>query len=149
MSKIIAKAHPWHWVLLVAVIVAVAGTIGWSQWSTVHPKGISVTSPKPWAVVTSPIRVAGSAHGSWYFEANLPVVVVNWDGLIIGEGHATAKSDWMKDEPVYFEGSVDFTVPTCAAGQDYCRRGAIIFKNDNPSGDPARSKSFELPVLFK
>lgn len=111
---------------------------------------IWVTAPYPSGVpISSPLMVTGSAKGSWFFEASFPVTIVDWDGRIIGEGHVQAKGDWMTDKQVLFEGTLEFNPPTCGPTQDYCHRGAVIFRNDNPSGDPAKTKSFELPVIFK
>ncbi|TAL51138.1 hypothetical protein EPN81_00885, partial [Patescibacteria group bacterium] len=55
-------------------------------------KGVEliVTSPLKDSVVTSPLTITGEAPGFWYFEATFPVTLVNWDGLIIAEGYATA-----------------------------------------------------------
>jgi hypothetical protein len=113
-------------------------------------KDIWVTNPHPKdGPVSSPVTVHGFIRTSWVFEASFPVVIVDWDGRIIGQGPARTDSDWMQDKMVQFEAAIPFTPPACASGQDYCKRGAIIFKNDNPSGDPARDKAFELPVTFK
>ncbi len=105
---------------------------------------IVVTSPTRDTAVDSPLVVTGLARGTWYFEASFPIVVVDWDGLIIGEGYAEAQSDWMTEDFVPFKGTVSFTVPE---NTPY-RRGAIIFKKDNPSGEPERDDALEIPVTF-
>ncbi len=104
-----------------------------------------VTQPLPEQAVssTTPLLVSGIAPGSWYFEASFPVMVVDWDGRIIGEGHAQAQGDWMVAGPVPFTATINFTKP------EYGTRGAVILKNDNPSGDPAKSQSIEIPIFFK
>jgi hypothetical protein len=109
---------------------------------------IHVTFPQGGDKIASPLKVTGQARGGWYFEASFPITVVNWDGLIIGEGHAQAKGDWMTTDFVPFEGMIIFAKPECAAGADYCKHGAIIFKNDNPSGQASTSYSVEIPVNF-
>lgn len=150
------KKRTIFWIVIAAVILVGAILLALPKKEAPHTdtvvqqiSEISVTVPAGNAVVGSPVSIAGSANGSWYFEASFPIIVVDWDGRIIGEGHAQAAGDWMTDKAVPFSASVSFTAPACGATQDYCHRGAIIFKNDNPSGDPARSKSFELPVMFK
>lgn len=114
-----------------------------------YPDLIQIDVPVGGAGITSPITVTGKARGTWYFEASFPVTLVNWDGLIIAEGHADAQGDWMTDEFVPFTATLTFTKPECGTDQDFCMRGSIIFKNDNPSGDPARDKAVEVPVRFK
>ena len=106
---------------------------------------VQVTSPAPGATITSPVAVRGMARGMWYFEASFPIVIVDWDGKIIGEGYATASDDWMTEDFVPFVGEVSYTLP---ADTPY-HRGAIIFKKDNPSGLPEHDDALELPVSFE
>ncbi len=106
---------------------------------------IAVSLPPANGMVASPMTVRGEARGQWYFEASFPITVVDWDGVIIGEGYAEAQGDWMTTEYVPFEGTITFTVPKDTP----YRRGAVIFKKDNPSGLPEHDDAFELPVLFE
>lgn len=106
---------------------------------------IQVEQPQPGDTISSPVRVHGRAKGSWFFEASFPIIVTDWDGRIIGEGIATADGDWMTDEFVPFTGEIRFSLP---AETPY-KRGALIFKKDNPSGLPQNDDAFEMPVLFK
>ena len=105
---------------------------------------IIIDSPKPGETVTSPVTVTGKARGNWFFEASFPIVVVNWDGLIIGQGIATADGEWMTTEFVPFTGTISYTI---ASNTPY-NRGAFIFKKDNPSGLPENDDAREIPVLF-
>ena len=105
---------------------------------------IVLNTPTPGARVTSPIMLEGLARGMWYFEASFPVVVTDWDGLIIGEGIATAQSEWMTENFVPFTATVTFTLQ---ADTPY-RRGTIILKRDNPSGLPEHDDALEIPVTF-
>lgn len=110
---------------------------------------ITVSYPKPEDIITSPVTVKGEARGSWYFEATFPIMVVDWDGRIIGEGHAQAKGDWMTSEFVPFEATIAFSKPNDIKPGTYSEKGAIIFKKDNPSGDPRRDAALEVPVVFR
>ncbi len=103
---------------------------------------ITVSSPLPESKVGNPIEISGSARGFWFFEASAPVTVVNWDGLIIGEGYITAQGDWMTEDFVAFTGAISYTLPA----DSYSTRGAIIMKKDNPSGLPENDKALEFPV---
>lgn len=104
---------------------------------------IIVDFPQPNAVITSPLTFSGQARGNWFFEASFPVVLVNWDGLIIAQGLAQADGDWMTEDFVPFSGTLEFTMP------DYGNSGAIIFQKDNPSGLPEFDNALEIPILFK
>ena len=109
---------------------------------------IKVENPAAMSVVTSPLSLKGQARGNWYFEASAPVSLVNWDGLIIAEGTITAAGEWMTTEFVPFTGSLEFTSPYKDGDPDFMKRGAIIFKKDNPSGLPENDDALEIPVLF-
>ena len=100
-----------------------------------------------WKSISSPFTVTGFAKGNWFFEASFPIVVVDWDGRIIGNGIATAKDDWMTEKFVPFEGEITFEKPTGAEAR--LKRGAVIFRRDNPSDLPENDAALEIPVYFK
>ncbi len=108
---------------------------------------IRVTSPMSGATITSPVTITGEARGTWYFEASFPIAVVDWDGKIIGEGHAEAQADWMTSEFVPFKAIVTFD--TSEIHNAYSKRGTLILKKDNPSGLPEHDAAIEIPVVFK
>lgn len=109
---------------------------------------IVLTTPLPNGLVTSPLTVAGSARGNWFFEASFPVILTNWDGLIIAEGVATADGEWMTTDFVPFRATLEFTSPYPEGGQDFMKRGSLILKRDNPSGLPEHDDALEIPVRF-
>ncbi len=104
---------------------------------------IRVASPRPGQAIASPVVITGEARGTWYFEATFPVVLVNWDGLIIAEGYAEAESDWMTEEFVPFKATLEFTKP------EYGERGALILQRSNASGLPEHDAAVEIPIVFK
>ncbi|MEK7567771.1 MAG: Gmad2 immunoglobulin-like domain-containing protein [Patescibacteria group bacterium] len=87
--------------------------------------------------------VKGEARGFWFFEAGFPVILTDWDGKIIGEGIAQARSDWMTENFVPFEATLNFTKP------DYGKRGTLILKKDNPSGLSEHDDVLEIPINFQ
>jgi len=109
---------------------------------------IKVTSPLPMGVVGSPLILKGEARGNWFFEASAPVSLVNWDGLIIAEGIITADGEWMTTDFVPFTGELTFTPPYKEGDPDFMKRGALIFKKDNPSGLPENDDALEFTVWF-
>jgi hypothetical protein len=109
---------------------------------------ISLQSPLPNALISSPLTITGKARGNWFFEATFPVLLTNWDGLIIAEGFATAESDWMTTEFVPFKATLDFVSPYGDGTEDFMKRGSLILKKDNPSGLQEYDNSLEIPVRF-
>lgn len=106
---------------------------------------IIIDSPTPGQTVSSPITVTGKARGNWFFEASFPIGVTNWDGLIIGQGIATAQGDWMTTEFVPFTATITYTLPE---GTPY-NRGTLILKKDNPSGLPENDDAREIPIILE
>lgn len=107
---------------------------------------IKVSKPASGEAVASPLSLSGQARGSWYFEATAPVKVTDASGKVLGTGHIQAQGEWMTTNFVPFTGTIDFKVSTTSATTT---SGFVVFNNDNPSGDPARSKSVSIPVVFK
>ncbi|MDP3990726.1 MAG: Gmad2 immunoglobulin-like domain-containing protein [Candidatus Nealsonbacteria bacterium] len=105
---------------------------------------IRLDFPRPNQVVKSPLTITGEARGFWFFEASFPVVLTDWDGLIIGQGIATAKSDWMTSDFVPFEAKLTFTIDKNA----YSNRGTLILRKDNPSGLSEYDDALEIPVVL-
>ena len=105
---------------------------------------IRLDSPRPNQIIKSPLTVTGQARGNWFFEASFPVVLVNWDGLIIAQGIAQAKSEWMTTDFVPFEATLIFDVDK----NTYSNRGSLILQKDNPSGLPEHDDALEIPVLL-
>ncbi len=104
---------------------------------------IKVTSPVDNQKVSSPLVITGEARGNWYFEATFPIVVVNWDGLIIAEGYAEAQSNWMTEDFVPFKATIKFDKP------EYNERGAVILHKANASGLPEHDAAVEIPIRFQ
>lgn len=105
---------------------------------------ILVSTPTLNQTIASPVTIEGIARGSWFFEASFPISIVNWDGLIIGEGIAHAEDDWMTEDFVPFTATVSYTLPN----DTLYDRGAIILRKDNPSGLPEHDDALEIPVTF-
>lgn len=105
---------------------------------------IVVDNPSSGETVSDPVELSGKARGYWFFEGSAPVMVTNWDGLIIGEGYITAGGDWMTEDYVSFSGSVDYELPI----DTYSASGTVIFQKSNPSGLPEHDAAVEVPVIL-
>jgi hypothetical protein len=95
----------------------------------------------PGSSVSGIVNATGSVKGSYFFEANMVVKILDADKNELKSGHGTATSDWMTEGPVVFGTTLDFTGITQGSG-------FIRLQNDNPSGDPARDKYIDIPVVF-
>jgi hypothetical protein len=107
---------------------------------------IRLESPQPNEVVDAPLTIRGLARGNWFFEASFPVSLTNWDGLIIAEGIATARGEWMTTDYVPFEAVLEFDRPLDIG--DFSRRGSLILQKDNPSGLPENDDALEITIFF-
>jgi hypothetical protein len=107
-----------------------------------HPL-LQLDQPHDGQTISSPLTISGKARGEWFFEATFPVVLTNWDGLIIAEGFATAQGDWMTQDFVPFTAELSFVSDTTVSN-----RGSLILQKANPSGLPEHDDAYEITVLF-
>jgi hypothetical protein len=126
------------------------------QWVTTRGNAdiIRNVSVREGQTISSPLTITGEARGMWFFEASFPVVLTNWDGLIIAEVPAEAVLDpsnpdstWMTEEYVPFSATLTFTTPT--PGDPAVNRGSLILHKSNASGLPEHDDAYELQVVFE
>ncbi|MGB7842382.1 MAG: Gmad2 immunoglobulin-like domain-containing protein [Salinimicrobium sp.] len=86
--------------------------------------------------------MTGRARGSWFFEADFPLEIVNENGKVLAKSYATAQGNWMTNKFVPFSAEVEFE----AAG---AVKGSLILRRANASGLPENDRSYRLPVSFK
>ncbi len=103
---------------------------------------IVIESPRANDKIGSAVTVRGRARGNWFFEASFPVTVTDRAGNILGQKYATAQGEWMTTDYVPFEGVISFNVPAGVTD------GFIVFRKDNPSGEPQFDDAVSLPVRF-
>ena len=94
--------------------------------------------------ISSPLEINGKARGPWYFEASFPVILTNWDGLIIASSVAQAQGEWMTNEFVPFQVRLEFETNSMVN-----KSGSLILRKNNPSGLPEYDDSLEIPIFFK
>lgn len=102
---------------------------------------IVLTIPIANSSVVSPLFVQGSAPGTWYFEASMPVDILNAEMQVVSSGYVTAQGDWMTTNSVPFSGTLTFTSASNT-------NGYIRFKKSNPSGESKYEQSILIPVSF-
>ena len=107
-----------------------------------HNDLIELVKPIEGQIIESPLAIKGRARGPWFFEGSFPVMLTNWDGLIIAEGLASAQSEWMTESYVSFTAELEFEKP------EYGDRGTLILQKDNPSGLPEHDDAMEITVCY-
>ncbi len=100
----------------------------------------TLSQPNTEELISSPLIVKGEAPGYWFFEANLPIKLLDESGNLIVVAPANATSDWMTEDFVPFESLLEF--------QTTATSGYLVIENDNPSGLPENSKMISFPVKF-
>jgi len=113
-----------------------------SQQPALVEPDIILTSIKANDIISSPLIIEGKAKGPWFFEASFPVQLIDANGNVLAQILLEANKDWMTTNYVRFMGRMTFDSGTNA-------NGILIFNNDNPSGLPENTKSFEVPVRFQ
>jgi len=103
---------------------------------------IKVEKPLPNIGITSPLEIKGKARGSWFFEAEAPVKLVDENYKVLAETSIKAEGKWMTNDFVQFSGEINFE--NAPDGE----RGYLIFEKSNASGKPELDRKYTLPVLF-
>ncbi len=128
-----------------------AGVIYLVRWDgeTKETDEVTIESPRPNEVVSSPLQVRGKARGNWFFEANLPVRIEDANAKVLGQVGAQAKGDlpaeqagWMTTKLVPFEATLEFKTPETDTG-------TLVMLKDNPSGLPQHAREVRIPIRFK
>ena len=104
--------------------------------------GILIFSPKRNEKIKSSIKIEGQARGLWFFEAQFNAKLFDENENFLGEAILTAKSDWMTENFVSFEGELIFMNPSSESG-------VLRFLSANPSGLPEHQMIFDVPVQFE
>ncbi len=103
---------------------------------------IRINAPRPTQTIRSPLIVGGEARGTWFFEGDFPLELLDAEGNTIASGFAFAEGVFMTEEFVPFEGVLEF---------DALRAGVatLLLRKANPSGLPENDDTLEVPVLFE
>jgi hypothetical protein len=124
------------------------GAINASQLIEVWAKGgcekdpIVVDTPRPGTRIYSPLRVTGRARGTWFFEGDFPIVLLDSNHTVISQGYCTAKGNWMTEQFVQYEGILYFDP------QNKNERGILELKKDNPTGNAVLDDDLKIPIIF-
>lgn len=105
------------------------------------PDLIFLDQPAPNQIVTSPIIITGRARGTWFFEANFPIRILDANGKELAVVVAQADGDWMTMDFVGFHAVLNFKKPTTT-------KGTLVLQKDNPSGLPEHDQELRVPLYF-
>ena len=118
-----------------------------NQLSTIEPTAIptsispvTVDEPKANILVSSPLKITGSAPGYWFFEAQMTARLETSDGKEIAFGPLTAEGEWMTEQQVPFSGTIEFKPPTGASEIN------LIIEKANPSDLAENAQSYTIPL---
>ncbi len=102
---------------------------------------VVVTAPAKNSTVEKTFVVAGSAPGPWFFEASFPIKVIDKDGKVLLNTHATAQGDWMTTGQVTYTANVTVN--------NYTGPATLVLMRDNPSGLPENDDSVSIDIVIK
>lgn len=103
---------------------------------------IQVIEPRPEETLSSPVRIKGKARGTWFFEGDFPIYLLDENNEEIAVAIATAQGEWMTEEWVEFSATLEYENPTS-------ERGILRFVKNNPSDQRDLDRSLEISVNFK
>jgi len=109
--------------------------------NTVTEQKIILEAPLPNDIIKSPLSIKGQAVGTWYFEGDFPIKLLDENNQAIAVSFATALGDWMVESFVPFEAIIEFENPTTS-------KGTLILEKDNPSGLKEYADQLAIPVRF-
>ncbi|HEY9184886.1 MAG TPA: Gmad2 immunoglobulin-like domain-containing protein [Salegentibacter sp.] len=103
---------------------------------------IRIEKPASGKTIASPLQIKGEARGSWFFEATAPVELLDGNFQFLGRSYIeVVNSDWMTEDFVSFEGSIDFK-------KSDTENGFLLFRKNNASGKPELDRTLRIPVKF-
>ncbi len=103
---------------------------------------IIVNYPRPNNEVEESFLLSGEARGTWFFEAEFPVKLLDEDGNVLFSGPVMTDMDWMTESFVPFQTEIVFNRPAS-------EKGTLILEKANPSGLEENAAQLEVPVVFK
>ncbi|GIW67677.1 MAG: hypothetical protein KatS3mg096_545 [Candidatus Parcubacteria bacterium] len=103
---------------------------------------IIIFNPKENQKIKSPLLIQGEARGTWFFEAEFNAELYDDENNLLGKAILRAKSDWMTENFVPFEGELNFKQPKTKIGK-------LLFLSANPSGIAEYQKIYVVPVKFE
>jgi len=104
---------------------------------------IVVYIPKDNQEVENPIIIKGKAKGSWFFEGQFPIDLIDTSGNILSSSVAIAESDWVTEKYINFSSELTYSKSTTT------KQVIVVLHKNNSSGNPNFDKQILIPVVLK
>jgi len=147
------KKEFWILIILATIIVVLLCVLIFipaKPKPAIKESGIVITSPKANEEISIPFKIAGYVAGDGWagFEGQVGAVELVQNSMqpneVMASAALKATSDWTV-LPTNFEADISDVSANINIGMN----ASLIFHNENPSGDPAKDKTFILPVKIK
>ena len=102
---------------------------------------IRIAVPEPGTEISSPLEIKGQARGTWYFEGDFPIYLLDSNGKELAVAIATAQGEWMTEDWVPFTATMEFTAPAVGEAE-------LVFQKSNPSDNRELDRSYRVKVKF-
>lgn len=103
---------------------------------------VLLDTPHPNQIAESPLWVVGRARGSWFFEAEFPVRLLDQNDSVVTWGTAHADGEWTTTDYVPFALTLNFSPPATDIG-------TLVLEKSNPSGLPEHAGAVRIPLRFR
>ena len=103
---------------------------------------IIVTDPMPDQFIASPLIITGEASGTWFFEANFPVSLLDSNKNLLALHYAATEEEWMTEDFISFTATIEFDDPETATG-------FLVLDKNNPSDIREHDAQLIIPVRFE
>lgn len=100
---------------------------------------VVIIQPLPNELIHSPYEIRGMASGTWFFEADFEIRLVDLENNVLAKTIAIAQDDWMTTDLVPFLAELQFET-------DYQGPASLLFIKDNPTGLEYFDNFYELNI---
>jgi hypothetical protein len=107
-----------------------------------NDSGLTINQPQENQRVDSPINIEGEATGSWYFEANFGIKLVDREsGDLIAQSYVTALDNWMTEDSVPFNSTLEYELSEET-------EALLVLESANPSGLAENQMTYTVPLTL-
>ena len=100
---------------------------------------VSIQSPQPNVLVSSPLVIEGEAKRGWFYEGEIDIELVDANGEVVKRWFGKALiGGWIEAETTPFRAEVEFSSPSTSVGE------IVLFKQTEV-GDRTE---YRLPIRF-
>ena len=103
---------------------------------------IIVSAPLPDQLITSPLIITGEARGTWFFEANFPVSLLDSNEKVLALHYAATEEEWMTEDFISFTATIEFDDPETATG-------FLVLDKNNPSDIREYDAQLIIPIRLE